>query len=248
MKVFGHPWSINTRKILVAFAEKGARVELELVDLPTAKQHTPEHRARHPFAKVPVLEDDGWRLYESNAILRYVAATLPGPALVPQDAKQAARMDQWLSIASGYFGEPALALAIEAIFKRVRGIGEPDPATMQRLVDTLGTSLDVADRELARQRYLAGDELSLADLAWMPSLEYLWRLRSGRALIEQREHVSGWWKQLAERPSWTVLARTGAQHSRRSAMTSRPSASARSSSCCASGRAAAITLTDDQLG
>jgi glutathione S-transferase len=211
MKVFGHPWSINTRKVLVAIAEKGVRAELELVDLPAAQHHTPEHRARHPFAKVPVLEVDGWRLYESNAILRWVAASLPGPALVPRDAKQAARMDQWLSVASGYFGEPALAFAIEAIFKRVRKIGEPDPAAMQRLADTLDTALDVADRELAAQPYLAGDELSLADLAWMPSLEYMWRLRTGRALIESRAHVLAWWKQLAERPAWTTVARTGPQ-------------------------------------
>src|SRR5262245_6358434 len=68
MKVFGHPWSINTRKTLMTFAEKGAHAELVVVMLPKGEHKTKEHLARHPFGKVPVLFDGEIVVYETRAI------------------------------------------------------------------------------------------------------------------------------------------------------------------------------------
>jgi glutathione S-transferase len=210
MQIFGHPWSINTRKALAAALEKGVRVELVLVDLPRGKHLEPEHVARHPFAKAPVLTDGDFTLYESAAILRYLDRAREAAPLVPADARGAARVDQWTSVAQTYFGEPAHALAVEAIFKRLRGFGEPDPAAIAKHVTALERPLAVLDRQLAGSEYLAG-AFSLAELHCLPYLEYASRLAVGRAALAQHAHVTRWWTQLAERPAWREVARTGAQ-------------------------------------
>ena len=87
MRVHGHAWSINTRKTMMTLAEKGHEAELVVVALPTGEQRSPEHLARHPFAKVPVLDHDGFVVYESRAINAYLDRVLAGPALVPEDQR-----------------------------------------------------------------------------------------------------------------------------------------------------------------
>jgi glutathione S-transferase len=72
MKIYGHPWSTNTRKVLMVLAEKAREAELSLVMLPNGEQKLAAHLALHPFAKVPVLEDEGFVVYEASAINRYL--------------------------------------------------------------------------------------------------------------------------------------------------------------------------------
>src|SRR3979411_2371133 len=114
MKVHGHPQSSCTRKVLVTLAEKGRRADLVVVDLFAHAQKSATHLARHPFGVIPVLEDDdGFVLYESRAIIRPLDATLDGPSLTPREARERARMDQWLSVDQSYVGPHTRALAIE---------------------------------------------------------------------------------------------------------------------------------------
>jgi glutathione S-transferase len=103
MKLYGHPWSINTRKTLMTLAEKGHQAELVLIMIPKGEQKSIEHLARHPFGKVPVLDDDGFVLYETRAINRYLDQKLGGTALIPGDDRDAARVEQWMNIADSYF-------------------------------------------------------------------------------------------------------------------------------------------------
>ncbi|MBY0531337.1 MAG: glutathione S-transferase N-terminal domain-containing protein [Xanthobacteraceae bacterium] len=211
MKVYGHPWSINTRKVLATLAEKGQEAELILVDLPRGGQHAPEHIARHPFAKAPVIEDDGLMIYESAAIMRYIDGKYNSTALVPAKRRNEALMDQWISIGQTYFGEPAHALAIEAIFKRVRKLGEPDPGRIKDLQSVLKKPLDVMDGWLGWRPYLSGDDFSLADLTFMPYFEYMSRLAAACDLIASRQNVANWWQTVSKRSSWEKVGRTGEQ-------------------------------------
>src|ERR1700723_1009980 len=86
------PGSPFGRAVLATLEEKGAPYRLSPVAPGTFK--SPEHMARHPFGRVPVLEHDGFRLYETQAILRYLDRVVPMPALTPADPKAAALMDQ----------------------------------------------------------------------------------------------------------------------------------------------------------
>jgi glutathione S-transferase len=211
MKVYGHPWSINTRKVLATLAEKNQQAELVLVDLPRGRQHAPEHVARHPFAKAPVLEDGDLMIYESNAIMRYLDRRSAANPLTPQSSRDAALMDQWISVGQTYFGEPAHSLLVEAIFKRVRQLGEPDAARIAQLCSELDRPLGVMERQLHTSAYLAGEAFSLADITFMPYFEYADRLDAGRKLIAARECVAGWWERVSLRPSWQKVGRSGEQ-------------------------------------
>src|SRR5688500_17258141 len=103
MKLYGHAWSINTRKTLMTLDEDEHEAELVLVMRPKGEHKSTEHLARHPFGKVPVLDDDGFVLYETRAINRYIDRKLGGTALEPRDPQAAARVDQWINVADSYF-------------------------------------------------------------------------------------------------------------------------------------------------
>jgi glutathione S-transferase len=211
MKVYGHPWSINTRKVLATLAEKNLEADFVLVDLPRGGQHAPEHVARHPFAKAPVLEDGDLMIYESNAIMRYLDSKDSKTRLTPKAPRDAALMDQWISIGQSYFGEPAHSLLVEAIFKRVRQFGEPDRGRIIQLCSELERPLGVMERQLNATAYLAGGSFSLADITFMPYFEYADRLAAGRKLIVARECVADWWERVSARPSWQSVGRSGEQ-------------------------------------
>jgi glutathione S-transferase len=209
MKLHGHPWSINTRKALMTFAEKGHEPSFVLVMIPKGEHKRPDHLRIHPFGKVPILDDDGFVLYETRAINAYLDATLPGRALTPKSPRERARMDQWINVADSYFTPFAHPLIVERLFRRFLG-GEPNQAVIDAGRTNMVPALDVLDDALANRPYLAGETFSLADVHWMPYLEYLARLGED-APITARPNVTAWWRRIAARPSWQQVARTGPQ-------------------------------------
>ena len=209
MNLYGHPWSINTRKTLMTLAEKAAETRLVLVMVPHGEHKRPEHLRLHPFGKVPVLDDDGFVLYETRAIGSYLDAKLAGPRLVPEGARERARMEQWINVADSYFSPLAHSMIVELVFRRFLG-GDANQATIAAGRAGIGTALDVIDAALASTAYLAGDNVSLADIHWMPYLDYLTRIGEGEP-IEHRANVMRWWSRMSERPSWQRVARTGPQ-------------------------------------
>jgi glutathione S-transferase len=94
--VYGPAYSTYARITRLALEEKGVDYDLVEVDLLAGAAKAPEHLARHPF------EHDGFELYETDAIMRYVNATFPGQDLDPADAKGRARMAQAISVIGGY--------------------------------------------------------------------------------------------------------------------------------------------------
>lgn len=208
MKLYGHPWSINTRKALTTLAETGQHAELAVVMLPKGEHKRPDHLRLHPFGKVPVLDDNGFLLYETRAINAYLAAKA-GSNLQPTHARERARVDQLVSIAEAYFIPHAVPMIMELLFRPFLG-GEQNVAAIEAGRANLGAPLDVIDRALATSQFLAGDAFTLADIHWMPYLEYLTQLGEGRP-IEERPHVHAWWTRVSSRPTWQQVARTGPQ-------------------------------------
>ena len=144
MKIYGHPWSINTRKTLMTLAEKRRPAELVLIMVPKGEHKAPDHVARHPFGKVPVLEDDGFVLYETSAINRYLDRTLEGPSLTPSNLREAARLDQWINVAEAYFIPYVHPLLVETLFRRYLG-GEQNRRTIESAREGMQPALDTVD-------------------------------------------------------------------------------------------------------
>ncbi|ATB28516.1 glutathione S-transferase family protein [Melittangium boletus] len=198
MKVYGHPMSTCTRKVLTTLAEKNHVAEFVMVDITKGHQKSPEYLAKHPFGVIPFLEDDGFSMYESRAIIRYLDARLPGPKLTPSDSPSLGRMEQWISVEQSNFSPHCMAIVFETVFRRE---GRPDQAKVEKGRDGCARALDVVDRALSTQGYLAGDLFSLADICWLPYLQYLVSTPQG-GLIAERPHVASWWKRISGRPAW----------------------------------------------
>lgn len=200
MKLYGNPGSTCTRKVLTTLAEKGASADFVEIDLAKGEQKSAEHRKHQPFGVVPALDDNGFEMFESRAIIRYLDDTLPGPKLTPSDPKQKAKMEQWTSVEYSYFTPHAMKIIYQKLLYPMRGM-----ATDMKVVDDakaeLGKTLDIMERELGRQPFLAGEQFSLADISYMPYIEYLFAGQEGE-LIQSRPHVAMWWKRISERPSW----------------------------------------------
>jgi len=215
MKIYGHPWSINSRKTLMTLAEKGAlaTTPMVLIMIPKGEQKHPAHIARHPWGKVPVLEeDDGTTVLETRAINAYIDRRFGGPpSLVPSESRDLARLDQWINVADSYFVPHAHAMVVELLFRKYLG-GEKNDALVETSRSHVKTALDVMDRELEHPHrpYLAGPTFSLADIHWMPYLEYLTHIGEA-SLVHDRKNVAAWWSRVSERPTWQKVARSGPQ-------------------------------------
>jgi glutathione S-transferase len=200
MKLYGHPLSSCTRKVLMTCAEKGAAIELVTVDLFAGDHKREPHVARHPFGVIPVLDDAGFMLYESRAIIRYLDRALPGPALTPSDTRAIARMDQWLSVDQSYIGPHTRTLAHQRIVRPHQGLAiEVEVANDAERA--LGNSLGVIDRALRGARYLAGDTFSLADVSLAPYVGSLAMIGADHLLADLGE-LRRWWDDITSRASW----------------------------------------------
>ena len=209
MKIYGHPWSINTRKSLMTLAEKQHEAEFVLVMIPKGEQKAPAHLLRHPFGKVPVLDDEEFVLYETRAINRYLDHKLGGNVLTPPTLRENARLDQWINVADSYFIPFAHPLIVEVLFRRFLG-GEQNVQAIEVGRRGMRPALDAIDEALAHTPYLADENFSLADVHWMPYLEYLCQIGEG-APVRERRHVAAWWERVSSRPTWHKVARSGPQ-------------------------------------
>jgi glutathione S-transferase len=200
MKVFGHPLSSCTRKVLMTLAEKGESAEFQTVDLFVAEHKASAHLARHPFGVVPVLDDDGFVLLESRAIIRYLDGRLGHPTLTPSRPRDVARMNQWLSVDQSYIAPHLRALAVERILKKHEGL-DADPSAIRAAEGALGSSLAIVNRALRDAPYLTGESFSLADISLLPYVASLPMVGADGLLVDL-PHLREWLARGVERDSW----------------------------------------------
>jgi glutathione S-transferase len=204
MKVYGHPMSTCTRKVLATLAEKGHEAEFVLVDLAKGENKQPAHLARHPFGVVPAFEDDGFKLIESRAIIRYLDERLPGPSLTPKDIKDRARMEQYISIEQSYFSSGVLKIFLNLVFGKMAG-REPDMAAVEQGKSEVARTLDIVEKDLGKREFLSGSTFSLADIDWLPYVQYLFPPGTG-SLVTDRPNFNAWWKRTSTRSSWAKVS------------------------------------------
>jgi glutathione S-transferase len=187
--------------VLTTLAEKNHTADFVMIDIMKGEGHTPEYLARQPWGQVPVLEeDDGWQLFESRAIIRHLDATLPGPALTPANARDRARMEQWISIESANFTPGVMKILGQLLFAKWRG-EEPKMTLVEEGRASVRKAVAVMEKTLAEHEYIAGKEFTLADIGFMPYIEYLFVAGEGN-LITDNPNTSAWWNRISERASW----------------------------------------------
>jgi glutathione S-transferase len=195
------PGSPFGRSVLTTLEEKGARYRL--VPLAPGASKSPEHLARHPFGRIPVLEHDGFMLYETQAILRYLDRVLPEPSLTPIDVRQAARMDQVMNISDWYLFQGVCNVIA---FQRIVGpkfLGlTPDEAAVDAAMPRARVVFAELSRLLGDEAYIAGDALSLADLQAAPQASFLSLTPEWTTLTAPHPNLVAWIERLEARPSF----------------------------------------------
>jgi glutathione S-transferase len=167
--------------------EKGVSHELVPLEF---KQ--PSHKALHPFLRMPVLEANGIVVNESLAISLYLDENFSGPPLQPDDPVRRARMFQWISSCSHYlYHEVVLAL-----------IKESD-ALEKRFGDFRG-HFAAMDDALADSGFLAGDDLSIADLFAAPIIDFVDTSTKGGSFLQEFDRLSAWKSRMWDRPSFAA--------------------------------------------
>ncbi len=199
--LFGASYSVYVRSCRLALAEKGVDYRLQEVDVHGTGGTPPEHLQRQPFGKIPAFEHDGFALYETGAILRYVDEVFPGPALQPIDVRARARMNQAISLSDSYlYPQGVWGVFVERVSKARRGL-PADEAKVAASLPKAQTCLAELANILGDQPWLCGMAISLADLHVAPMLACFTMTEEGRAALALHPKLQAWWQSLGQRPS-----------------------------------------------
>lgn len=201
----GYHYSVYVRIARLVLAEKGVaydRVEVNPFspDIPAA------YLTLHPFGRVPTLVHDGFALYETGAISRYIDRAFPGPSLQPRDARALARMDQIIGVVDSYAYWPLVRQVFSHRVFRPR-LGQPaDDAEVARGLASATRVLAALEELAASDTFLVGPAISLADLHLGAMIAYFAAAPEGATMIEAYPRLAGWWKRLQARPSMAATA------------------------------------------
>ncbi|KAJ3165643.1 hypothetical protein HK101_000184 [Irineochytrium annulatum] len=206
IKVYGTPFSTCTGRVLVTLREKNVPFELVPIDMAKGEHKAASYLALQPFGQVPVLDDDGLILFESRAICRYIATKYrdQGPDLLADkaDVKTRAMVDVWSSVEAFDYDPHLSKLVGELLFKKMRG-GTPDLEVAKGHRENWNKTLDIYEKHLAKNQYLAGDVFTLADLYHLTYTNYAFAIGHGDA-ITTRPNVKAWWERISARPAWVA--------------------------------------------
>jgi glutathione S-transferase len=193
--LFGANYSVYARIARLALEEVGAPYDLVEVDIFAKDKMPADYAERHPFGRIPAFEHDGFRLYETDAIVSYIVESFGGGALLPEGARERARMRQIMRIADSY-AYRALVWGIYVEEAERGHAGRLEPAELDRA----RTCLRVIE-ELAAADFLVGGGVTLADLWLQPMLCYLDLAPAGRVLLREQPKLRAWFARMQGRPS-----------------------------------------------
>jgi glutathione S-transferase len=199
----GYRYSVYNRIARLTLAEKGVPYERVEVN-PFAPDVPAAYLALHPFGRVPALVHDGFALYETAAITRYVDRAFAGPALQPADPRALARMDQIIGVVDAYGYWPLVRQVFSHRVFRPRLGQPPDEAEIARGLEIAPKVLAALERLAADDVFLTGPALSLADLHLGAMIAYFAQAREGEAQLNQHARLAAWWQQLGQRPSFAA--------------------------------------------
>jgi glutathione S-transferase len=198
--LFGAEYSVYTRIARLALIEKGVAYKFEAIDIFACAADHP-YRRRQPFGRIPALEHDGFGLYETAAICRYVDEAFAGPALQPGDARGRARMAQAIGVLDSYaYRAMVWDVFVERVRKPARG-DTPDEARIAAGLATAETCLGALAKIMGEGPCLAGSDLSLADLHAAPIVAYFSVAPEGAGALARHPSLSAWWGRIQGRAS-----------------------------------------------
>ena len=199
MRLYYHPKSSSARRAMLTALH--LKLDLELVEIDLMSQ---EDRRRlveiNPNSKIPVLEDDGgFLLWESGAIMQYLADRTPGQTLYPQNVRDRADVNRWMFWNAQHFSPALSVFTWENVWKKFVEGTDADPVELARAESELAPVAAVLEAHLARREWLVGHEVTLADYAIAASLMYVER---ARVPLAQYPNIVAWRARVQALDAW----------------------------------------------
>ena len=198
MRLYTNPLSSNGRRALLTAQVLGLPLEVIAVDFRDEGDRA-RLREINPNGKLPVLEDGPFVLWESCAIMQYLADQAPDQELYPLDPRARADINRWMFWTCQHFAPAVGVLTFENIWKAMLGMGEADPRELARGERELIQFGAVLDKQLEGRDWVTGKALSLADLAIAPSLMYM---DKGRLPLDRFANVMTWFERIKALEAW----------------------------------------------
>lgn len=202
MNLYFHPLSGNSRRALLVATHLEVPLERIVIDLTKNEQRAVPHLARNPNGRVPVLEDNGFVLWESRAIMQYLCDKTLGQTLLPVDARGRAEVNRWLFWCAAHMAPPEAILVQENFVKPLTG-RPTDAAELARGEELFALNAPILDAHLEGKTWVAQDHLTLADFS----------LAAGLALagpakfpMEKYSNIRAWLARVQELDAWKKTA------------------------------------------
>jgi glutathione S-transferase len=212
--IHGVPGSPYLRSALLGLEEKGLSYRLAVIGLETRR--SPEYLKLQPFGRIPVMEHGDFRLYETQAMLRYIdtLGESSAPALQPRDPRASARMNQIVGIVDWYvFPMISVGITAERLMSQVFWNRPPDETNIAKALPNARVCIDELARLKGNAPFMTGDSVSIADLMLAPHLEFFRATPEGVELLSGTT-MEGWLTRMSLRAS---MQATQAERLRKSA-------------------------------
>lgn len=204
IKIHAFPPSPRAFKVLWAANHLGIDYEFVLVDLTKpGSATTPEFLKLNPNGRMPVLQDGDYVLWESNAIVNYLASLKPDSGMLPAETKPRLQIEKWQFWESVHWDSACAIFAFERVVKPLFGRGEASESEIARGTQMMERFAKVLDGELARHRYVAGDKMTVADISIGASMILA---EPARFPLEAHKNILRWKADLTGLPSWQKTA------------------------------------------
>ncbi|MBV8754302.1 MAG: glutathione S-transferase family protein [Hyphomicrobiales bacterium] len=181
---------------------------LRALDLPKGEHKTAEFAALNPNMRIPTLKEGDYVLWESGAILQYLAGKKPQSGLLPTDETGRLNVTRWQFWDACHWDQACAIYLFENFVKPVivKG-GEPDQAALTRGAELFHRAAKVLDGQLKRNKFVAGDRLTVADFSIGAPLNYA---QAARIPLEDYPEITRWYAALRALPAWQkTLAQCG---------------------------------------
>ena len=199
--VFGAAYSVYVRTVRLVLAEKNVPYRLVEIYVFGEGGPPPDYLMRHPFGRIPAFEHDGFRLYETDAIIRYIDETFEGPSLIPDTPKARARMTQAMRILDSYaYPSMVWGVYVEQVDAPQEG-RETDSAKLDEAIGRSRTCLAALEQLMDDGPFLVGSRPCLADFLAAPMFTYFRMAPQGRLLLGEHPRLKYWLERMLVRPS-----------------------------------------------
>jgi glutathione S-transferase len=202
MKLYGFAPSPNTWKVRAVAAHLGIPLEYHHIDLTKGESRTPTYLAINPTGRTPTLADGDFKLWESNAIMQYLASQKPN-SLWPDNARTRADISRWQCWQLAHWDNGAVGLIFNRLVKKLLNLGPPDEAAVAKALECFNRDMAILDAHLGQQSYLTGKDVTLADFSVAASL---FHAQAAEMPMGPYRKVQEWFGRVSALPCWQQTA------------------------------------------